>query len=614
MYNLEQSIQLAKEFLGKEYFSNLNLSFKHVDEKEILNIKKTQNDIVIEYGEVASLFFSLSLIKQNFKKENYEINLKRHFSTNGLMHDCSRNGPLNIEQAKQMIMVLALFGLNRFMLYTEDVYEIEGEPFFGYLRGRYTKEELKDLNDYALSFGVELVPCIQTLSHLYHALKWGIYDPVRDTWNTLLANEPKTYELIDKMLSTCEEVFTSKNIHIGMDEAFDICSGPFIWKNKVIDKKEAFLSHLNKVVELCQKHHFKPMMWCDMFFKLECRKSEEYLNWYAFKGKLSEETKQMIPDVGLVYWDYYHNESEIYNNLFDACLDTKKEVLFADGSLTWSGFAPNIVQSMENSTCGLKSAIKKHVKNVFITSWGDNGNECSAVACYPTMALHSLYEFYGSANEAKLSRLLKTVTGDSLKLWVLLQEPNHLRKEQIAFENLSRVLFYQDVLLGVAERKVKLEYSDRFAEITRQLKAASHKSEKFGYVYKSLQLLSDFLINKSTLGLRLRNAYKEKNIKELHGFLSEIKLCQKKLSKFLEAYREQWDKENKPFGFDILDGRIGFLNNRLNTAYIRLKDYLDGKIKSIPELEQKILKWNDSTEDDPTYIGNWTELASVNGY
>ena len=39
------------------------------------------------------------------------------------MHDCSRNGPVNITQAKEMIMVAALFGLNRFMLYTEDVYE-----------------------------------------------------------------------------------------------------------------------------------------------------------------------------------------------------------------------------------------------------------------------------------------------------------------------------------------------------------------------------------------------------------------------------------------------------------------------------------------------------------
>jgi hypothetical protein len=614
MSNLEKSIELAKEYLGFEYFFGLKLNYKQVEQKSVLIVNKEKNVVDIEYGEVASLFFALTLIKQNHKKESFAISLTRHFDSNGLMHDCSRNGPLNIKQAKQMIMVLALFGLNRFMLYTEDVYEMDGEPFFGYLRGRYTKAELKELNDYALGFGVELVPCIQTLSHLYQALKWGIYDPVRDTWNTLLVNEPKTYELIDKMLATCEEVFTTRNIHIGMDEAFDICSGPFIWKNKVLDKKEMFLTHLNKVVELCKKHNFKPMMWCDMFFKLECRKSEEYLDWYAFKGYLSEETKSLIPDVGLVYWDYYHKEHEIYDNLFEACLDTKKVVLFADGSLTWSGFAPNIIQSMENSRCGLESAVKKHIKNVFITSWGDNGNECSAVACYPTIALHSMFEFYGGGNAAKLSKLLETVTGDSLKLWSVLQEPNHLRNEQIAFENLSRVFFYQDILLGVADGKVKLEYSDKYIEIAKQLKTASRKSKKYGYVYKSLQLLSDFLINKSTIGVRLRKAYKDKNTAVLRELLEEIKTCEKKLNKFLEVYRIQWDIENKPFGFDILDGRMGFLNNRIKTAYNRLKDYLDGRLESIPELEQEILPWHDSTADDPTYIGNWTELASINAY
>ena len=31
-------------------------------------------------------------------------------------------------------------------LYTEDVYEPEGEAYFGYLRGRYTKRELKELD------------------------------------------------------------------------------------------------------------------------------------------------------------------------------------------------------------------------------------------------------------------------------------------------------------------------------------------------------------------------------------------------------------------------------------------------------------------------------------
>ena len=48
--------------------------------------------------------------------------------------------------------------------YTEDTYEVEGQPYFGAYRGKYTKDEIKELDAYASMFGVELVPCIQTRS------------------------------------------------------------------------------------------------------------------------------------------------------------------------------------------------------------------------------------------------------------------------------------------------------------------------------------------------------------------------------------------------------------------------------------------------------------------
>ena len=614
MYTLESSIQLAKEYLGKQYFDNLKIKYQKVDKKSTLVVNKNNDNVEIQYGEIASLFFALTLIKRHHKKESFNINLNRHFLTNGLMHDCSRNGPLNIKQAKEMIMVLSLFGLNRFMLYTEDVYEIEGEPFFGYLRGKYSKEELKDLDAYARSFGVELVPCIQTLSHLYAALKWPAFAEVRDTANTLMAGEEKTYAFIDKMLATCQECFSSKNINICMDEAFDIASGPFIWQNKVYNKKELFLSHLNRVVELCKKRGFTPMMWCDMFFGLEFRKDGEFLNWRAFRGKLSQETKDLIPDVQLIYWDYYSDKEEVYDNFFKACLDTKKETIFADGAYRWIGFAPNIIQSLENTKVGLKSAMKNNVKEILITSWGDNGNESSAISSYPAMAMHAMFDFYGKSNEKELSKILETVTGDPLSRWALLQEPNHLRKEQVVSENLSRAFFYQDILLGVVDCKVKEEYSDIFKENALRLKKASKKSAQFGYFYNTLSLFCDFLANKSTIGLRLRKAYKSGDKKTLESLKNEILVCEKKLAKFLNAYRYQWYLENKPFGFDIIDGRIGFLNNRMHTAYLTVNDYLQGRIKNIPELEEEIQPWQGTNIDDPICIGNWTELASVNGY
>ena len=66
----------------------------------------------------------------------------------GVMLDCSRNAVMKVEEIKNFAKILHDFGYNMIQLYTEDTYEIEEEPYFGYMRGRYTKQELKEVVEY----------------------------------------------------------------------------------------------------------------------------------------------------------------------------------------------------------------------------------------------------------------------------------------------------------------------------------------------------------------------------------------------------------------------------------------------------------------------------------
>ena len=84
----------------------------------------------------------------------------------GVMLDMSRNAVMKPCEVKKFASIIKSFGYNMIQLYTEDTYEIDGEPYFGYLRGRYSKEELCDIVEYCNSIGVEVIPCIQTLAHL----------------------------------------------------------------------------------------------------------------------------------------------------------------------------------------------------------------------------------------------------------------------------------------------------------------------------------------------------------------------------------------------------------------------------------------------------------------
>jgi len=141
------------------------------------------------------------------------------FDRLGMMLDCSRNGILTVVSVKKYMDILAKLGYNCLMLYTEDTYEIEGQPFFGYLRGRYTQAELKELDAYGAEKGIELIPCIQTLAHLNAIVRWNAYKPFTDTDDILLSDDGRTYALIEDMFSALENCFTSRVVNIGMDEA-----------------------------------------------------------------------------------------------------------------------------------------------------------------------------------------------------------------------------------------------------------------------------------------------------------------------------------------------------------------------------------------------------------
>ena len=95
----------------------------------------------------------------------------RHFGT---MIDCSRNAVMKPAAVERWIDLTASLGYDSVLLYTEDTYEVPEYPYFGYLRGRYTQDELREIDAYAESMGVELVPCIQTLAHLAQFLQWQL--------------------------------------------------------------------------------------------------------------------------------------------------------------------------------------------------------------------------------------------------------------------------------------------------------------------------------------------------------------------------------------------------------------------------------------------------------
>jgi hexosaminidase len=60
----------------------------------------------------------------------------------------------------------------------------------------------------------------------------------------------------------------------------------------------------------------------------------------------------------------------------------------------------------------------------------------------------------------------------------------------------------------------------------------------------------------------------------------------KKVGELKSAHRKQWFAINKPFGWEVIDMRYGGLLSRIDTAIMRVQEYLDGQVDRIEELEE----------------------------
>ena len=246
----------------------------------------------------------------------------------GVMIDCSRGAVYTVETLKKYFSMLAEMGYNSVQLYTEDTYEISGEPYFGYLRGRYSKEELKELDAYAASLGIELIPCIQTLAHLGGVTRWKKYENCTDTGDILLAEEEETYCLIEGMLQTCAECFTSRRINIGMDEAHAIGLGKYLDRHGYQNRFEILLRHLCRVNEIAVRLGFRVMMWSDMFFRLA--NNGEYYNGVS---QIPRDILSRVPqNIDFIYWDYYSLEKTHYDKMIETHKQFSNSVVFAGGA------------------------------------------------------------------------------------------------------------------------------------------------------------------------------------------------------------------------------------------------------------------------------------------
>ncbi len=508
----------------------------------------------------------------------------------GALICCASNGVMKVERVKELIDHLAKMGYNLLELCIDDMYKIESEPYFGYLRGGYTREEIREMDAYAISRGIELVPVAQTLAHLTNLVKIPHFSDIVDIDDILLIDEPKTYELIEKMFETLSRCFTSRKVNIGFDEAFKVGLGKHLDKHGYQNRITLLERHLKRVLEIAGKYGFRVHMWSDMFFRLVNKGN------YCYDEKdrtIADEIRDKVPEnVEICYWDYYTDDESKYSQMITAHKQFERELWFSGGVWTWNGFAPQNGFALRSLRASMKQVKEHGIQNVLITMWGDDGHDCSYFSALPSLYAAKQYAD-GNTDLEKIKQGFGELFGVAFDDFMLLDLPTKNSKNPHADrpDNSCKSLLYNDCFLGLKDYALQEVEHIPYDDYAKQLHAVGQRMGQYRYLFDNLEALCLALDVKAELGLRTRTAYKAGDKTALQALIGDYLEAEKRIEKFRNTLRHVWMTDNKPYGWDIQEIRLGGLRARLRDGAQRLQEYLDGVCSSIPELEETLLPY-----------------------
>ncbi|OGF46625.1 MAG: hypothetical protein A2452_11330 [Candidatus Firestonebacteria bacterium RIFOXYC2_FULL_39_67] len=540
-------------------------------------------DISVMYNEEGEIFRALGLLMVELEKNKKGVIKIRQippFKFRGLMLDSSRNAVMTVEAGKKMIMKLALLGYNALCFYTEDTYEVENEPLIGYLRGKYTMKEMKELDDYAFMFGIEMFPCIQTLGHMPHIFKHNKYFEYKDDDRCFNVRYKKSYVLLEKMMKSATKPFRSKRIHLSMDEVHGLGLGNAFLPGKVNDPRELFVKHTIRVMKLCKKLRLKPMIYGDTM-----------VGFCGSKPFTTEQRKLIPKDLKVVYWDYYSTKKEVYDNYIKQYEAAGFNPMISPGIWNWHRLWPIYPKAENNLDLFMPVASEHGITESLITAWGDDGNEAPFDASWPALVLHSEYCWSKKADKGLVKKQVKIISGNSFEAlvspWVLDvtdKKSAYLRTPV----SVGRAFLYDDPITGIFSghafgRKLNPYYEKAYKTIKSAITEEKENKDLLSFPL----LLADVLRLKADFKQNAYKAYNSGNNTALKKMVKDAGELKKRIKKLWQVQRIIWLKERKPFGLDVLDLRYAGLLGRLDVFKERVNEYLSGKIDSIPELEEK---------------------------
>ena len=562
---------------------------------EKIGVRKSGENAVIYYREKVQFFRGIGVLfgRMQSGESDFEAEEDGFFNTIATMADVSRCGVVTVSAFCSLADRLALMGYNMLMIYLEDLVKLSSRKYFGYMRGRYSAEELKAIDDYCYDYGIEVVPCLECYGHMEKYLFWWEADDIKDTSSVLLAREEKTFEFLEELISTVSACFRSKKIHIGMDESWDMGRGKFLTKHGYVPPFQIFSEYMERLSEIVDQHGLQPYMWSDMYFRFcDPNGGQAY---YGKDFEISQETAQKIPEnMTLVFW-HYGEAPGCDEYMLEKHIKLHRKVMYAGGFWDWVGHFPEHDYAMESCSYSLNACRKYGVREAMATMWRNDNAECDLFASLFDLSFFAEKCYDRDCTQEKLKVRFEVATGGNYNAFYAMQLYHNTKRKGERYPNFSnrffgKPLFWQDITEGLYDNLLfQKPMSGHYALCAANMK--KYCGGEWNYLYDLAYKVFDYLAVKTEIAENLVPAYKRGDKIALAAIANEkLPLLKKKINAVHEAHRKSWFHTYKALGWGNLDIRYAGVAARCDSARRMLLDYLNGKTDILEELEEERLE------------------------
>ena len=509
-----------------------------------------------------------------------------------------------IETLKKFVDIISALGYKRLYLGIGENFYVKKQPYLAYMIGRYSTEDIRVIDDYAKENGVELIPAIQTLAH-YHSIPcYAHYKPMMDHSHVLLADDERTYAFLNDVIEAVSEAFSSRRIMIGMDEAHMLGAGRYYDLHGNVNRAELLLRHLRKVIAIAQQYDYHCEMWSDMFFKLQTMDNYNDENMLAPKELLG----QLPSDLKIVHWNYGVLESENHRRILKEHKKMTDNVAMMGGFYKWVGFAPNNTYSIKANRSLIEAVQSEGIEELNFSMWCDNGGEASLFSILPALFDGAISS--GVADKERAEAFFADLTGMTFEEFQTIDYVNYPYFQEInKVGNSCFYYLYADPLLATFHSLVSDGLPQAYANYAERVKNCRRGA--FSYLFKTQYALAKTLELKANLGVKIKTAYRKGDRETLKIVATEtIPQLLVRFDEFFESFEKQWHKENSSMGFEIHCARMGALRFRLQYVAQVLRQYCDGQVERIAELEEETLKfaYAEDAKEDTYQLMCWNNI------